>query len=264
MKLCQQYKKDWPAFAKKELEPARQQKMSEHLNVCPYCQQEFKKVQKLLVMSESFKGELKQVMETVDWDRLPAVITERVWEKQKKQTESRAFSRLFPWKWQPLTAGLVLGLILGVVLTIVITKPQKPGFLVARKDSRIALPADFVDRVDVALARRETIDYLERSQYLILELLQSRQPEEISRLLQPDKIRQLLTEKKYLNNQLDDVRLLKAKAICDQIEFLFLELSQLSPEMSAAELGRVRNMVEEKQLLLKINLVKKELQQGEV
>ena len=52
----------------------------------------------------------------------------------------------------------------------------------------------------------------------------------------------------------------KAKAICDQIEMLFLELSQISDELPAAELHRIRGFVEERQLLLKINLVKKELQ----
>ncbi len=54
----------------------------------------------------------------------------------------------------------------------------------------------------------------------------------------------------------------KAKAICDQIETLFFELSQFDGELAAAELGRIRGYVEERQLLLKINLVKKELQSG--
>ena len=54
----------------------------------------------------------------------------------------------------------------------------------------------------------------------------------------------------------------KAKAICDQIEMLFLELSQIDEELSAAEMGRIRDYVEGRQLLLKINLVKKELQSG--
>ena len=54
----------------------------------------------------------------------------------------------------------------------------------------------------------------------------------------------------------------KAKAICDQIELLFRELAQVSDELPAAELGRLRGFVEERQLLLKINLVKKELQSG--
>jgi len=41
---------------------------------------------------------------------------------------------------------------------------------------------------------------------------------------------------------------------------LFLELAQISDVLPAAELGRIRGFVEERQLLLKINLVKKELQ----
>jgi len=52
--------------------------------------------------------------------------------------------------------------------------------------------------------------------------------------------------------------------LCDQIEMLFLELIQLSPEMSEAELQSLREIIEGHQLLLKINLVKKELQTSEV
>ena len=151
-----------------------------------------------------------------------------------------------------------------MALTFLVIKPQKPDLITAKQDSRINLPAGFVERVDMKLARRDTLDYLERSQYLLLELLQADQGRESAGLLQPDNIQKLLTEKKYLNARLEDFQLLKAKAICDQIEFLFLELSQLSPELTAAELEKVRRMIEENQLLLKINLVKKELQQSEV
>ena len=54
----------------------------------------------------------------------------------------------------------------------------------------------------------------------------------------------------------------KAKALCDQIETLFLELSQIDTDLPAAELAKLRSYVEERQLLLKINLVKKELESG--
>jgi DNA polymerase/3'-5' exonuclease PolX len=77
-----------------------------------------------------------------------------------------------------------------------------------------------------------------------------------------ERARELLQKKKYLNAQLDRFQMAKAKAICDQIEALFLELSQINEELSAAELGRIRGVVQERQLLLKINLVKKELQSG--
>ncbi len=55
----------------------------------------------------------------------------------------------------------------------------------------------------------------------------------------------------------------KAKAICDQIEMLFLELSQIGGELPAAELAKdPRLSSRSASSLLKINLVKKELQRG--
>ena len=56
----------------------------------------------------------------------------------------------------------------------------------------------------------------------------------------------------------------KAKAICDQIEFLFYELTQISVQLSEEEISKIQNMIEEKKLLLKIKLLKKELEQSEV
>lgn len=263
MKICKKYKKEWPAFISGQLSPGRTEEMAAHLQTCAACRAELDETQKLMAMTESFKAELQEVMATVDWEALPADITDKVWERKMRLAPAAAPSPGRLWKWQPAVAGLFIGLLLGGVLTFLVFKPQKPGGLMARQETGLSLPADMVDRVDLALARRETIDYLERSQYLLLDLMQNGQPGESS-LIRQERIKQLLTEKKYLNNQLDDWRLMKARAICDQIELLFLELSQLSPELSARELEKVREMVEEKQLLLKINLVKKELQQDEV
>jgi len=74
--------------------------------------------------------------------------------------------------------------------------------------------------------------------------------------------RELLSKKKYLNRELDKFQMAKAKAVCDQIEMLFLELAQISGNLPEAELAKIRDLVEERQLFLKINLVKKELQNG--
>jgi len=52
--------------------------------------------------------------------------------------------------------------------------------------------------------------------------------------------------------------------LCDQIELLFLELIQLSPQMSEAELKGLQDLITSRQLLLKINLVKRELRPSEV
>jgi hypothetical protein len=80
--------------------------------------------------------------------------------------------------------------------------------------------------------------------------------------IRAERARDLVQKKRYLNAQLERYQMAKAKAICDQIELLFRELAQVSDELPAAELVRLRGFVEERQLLLKINLVKKELQSG--
>lgn len=263
MKACKKYQKEWTAFLSGELSANRMEDMAAHLQNCRSCQQELERTRNLVAMTESFKDELKQVMDTIDWEALPATIASKVWKKQEAGASARPLSGRWLWKWQPLAVGMFLGLLLGGILTLIVFKPQKPGWFTARQEPGISVPADLMERVDVAMARRDAIDYLERSQYLLLDLLQ-REQSSASVMFQRERIQKLLTEKKYLNNQLDDWRLMKARAICDQIELLFLELSQLSPELTAAELERVRKMVEEKQLLLKINLVKKELQQSEV
>ncbi|MGQ9800689.1 MAG: anti-sigma factor family protein [Candidatus Saccharicenans sp.] len=263
MKKCRQYKKDWPGFISRQLTPERMDAMSRHLQACSFCREELEQQRRLLAMADNFKEELKQVMATVDWESLPAVIASRLPEKEECPVTATADTGWRLWKWQPLAAGLFLGLVLGGALTFLVFRNREPGQPTTRQETGIFMPAELVDRVDLALARKETIDYLEKSQYLLLDILQTGEAP-ASTLLQQERIRQLLTDKKYLNNQLDDLRLMKARAICNQIELLFLELSQLSPEVSAAELERLRKMIEDKQLLLKINLVKKELQQSEV
>ncbi len=56
----------------------------------------------------------------------------------------------------------------------------------------------------------------------------------------------------------------KAKAICDQIELLFYELSRISEELSIEQIEGIQRLIDEKQLLLKIKLLKKELEESEV
>ncbi len=117
------------------------------------------------------------------------------------------------------------------------------------------------------MARRETLDYLEKSQYLLLDLIQS--PSGMPRETWGDelaikKARDLLSKKKFIDPQLDKFRLAKAKKICDQIEYLFYELTQISENLLPEDLKRIQDLIQERQLMLKIRLVKKELKNSEV
>ena len=104
---------------------------------------------------------------------------------------------------------------------------------------------------------------MEKSQYVLLDVFESKDggPGNFA-ALRSEQARDLLQKKKYLNAQLETHQMAKAKAICDQIEMLFVELAQLDDDLAAAEMERIRGFVRDRHMLLKINLVKKELQSG--
>jgi hypothetical protein len=98
-------------------------------------------------------------------------------------------------------------------------------------DEGFHVSRSFLDRVELEMARRATLDYLEKSQYVLLDFIQGPiQPasEGWRKSLASQKAKDLLMKKKYIDPQLNKFRLAKAKEICDQIEFLFFELAGIS------------------------------------
>ncbi|MBC7363197.1 MAG: zf-HC2 domain-containing protein [Candidatus Aminicenantes bacterium] len=264
MKDCRQVKTELVAYLSQELTEGEGVEVEKHLQGCLACQRELEEWKKVFHLVSEVKEEAQTVANSIDWSAEASRIVDNTWKPIQKQPEKKR-SWSFPgWRWQPLAAGLSLGLFLGAILTYLLITTGQVRFSSRQPDSNINLPQGFVEKVDLELARKQTIGYLETSEYLLSELLSNRKPEDFSSLLTSEKLREVLTEKKYLNDHLEDLRLRKAKNICDQIEMLFLELLQLSPQMSEIELEKIRQLVEEKQLILKINLVKKELQRGEV
>jgi hypothetical protein len=165
---------------------------------------------------------------------------------------------------KPAYAALLIGVLLGSLITFIVFRAPLPREVEA---GNFLVSQDFLENVELEMARRETLTYLEESQYLLLDFIQS-PSEKSAKFWQSEfasqKARGLLARKKYINPQLDKFKMAKAKAICDQIEYLFYELVQISTQLSEEEVSKIQNMIEEKKLLLKIKLLKKELEQSEV
>ncbi len=233
--------------------------MSEHNDKCPHCRAEADAYEKLVRETEAVKAEIRRAAASVDWDALPALIADRAAaELPKPAARHRAW--LAPFRMTPVLAGAAAGLVVGAVVMYFALRAPGP-----RPDPGMGYFAsgEFLDRAELEQARRNTVDYLEKSQYMLLEMLDSaEQGPVVPPAIRAERARDLVQKKRYLNAQLERYPMAKAKAICDQIELLFRELAELNDELPAAELGRVRGFVEERQLLLKINLVKKELQSG--
>jgi hypothetical protein len=264
MKECPMNNEDWLAYLSGDLEAGRRTTVAEHLKECPECRKEAERIRRIFDGAESVKGEIQEALRSVDWEALPSRIADYVYAKAQKPEKvslgERARLWLFQPRLRPVAAGVALGVLLGALGMYLILRGPVPGPANGRG---YYASREFLDRAELEMARRETVDYLERSQYVLLDFLGTPSGQAAARpALSMVQARELLSKKKYLNRELDKFQMAKAKSICDQIEMLFLELAQISGALPEAELAKMRNLVEERQLFLKINLVKKELQNG--
>jgi len=264
MNACPIKRADWLAYLSGDLEEGRRTTVAEHLKECPDCRREVEEIRRVFEGADAVKGEIQEVLHSVDWEALPSRVADYVFAKAKKPGRASLIERirmgLLQPRLRPVLAGLVLGLLLGAVgMYLALRNPS----LAPDQGKNYYASQEFLDRAELEMARRETVDYLERSQYVLLDFLGTPSGQAAARPgLSMAQARELLSKKKYLNRELEKFQMAKAKAICDQIEMLFLELAQISGDLPEAELAKIRDLVEERQLFLKINLVRKELQNG--
>jgi hypothetical protein len=264
MGKCAKNKAGWTAFLADEPEESGGRIMTEHLESCPECRAEAEEMRRVLEKAGAVRDEIRRAAASVNWEALPAVFADRIMadprvarasERMPRTGKSRA--RMAQRRLQPVLAGLAAGLIVGATAMYFVLGPPGPRM---GKDTGYHASAEFLDRAELEMARRDTLDYLKKSQYMLLDVLESSESGAGPAVFSPEQARELVSKKIYLNAQLDRFQMAKAKTLCDQIEMLFRELSDISEDLSAAELQRIRDLVEERQLLLKINLVRKELE----
>ena len=264
---CERYQRELAAYLYGELPDEMSRAMEAHLRACSDCSREMNDMKKVFNGADTLNPEIAAAMEGVDWEGLPDRIADRVLGKGSRVgvPGRRGFREiLFPSRMRPVYAALFIGALLGAALTFLVLRSPGPLELASRE---LVIPAGALEDMDIEVARRTTLDYLDRSQYLLLDLVQS-SPEKAADFWQSDyasnQAKDLLSKKRYIDQQLGSYQMSKAKILCDQIELLFLELSQISSELSAAELAKLQALIQERQLVMKIKLVKQELQGSEI
>ncbi len=261
---CKRIQKNTVAFLYGELRENERELFKAHLDQCPHCREELEEFKKISQVADDFKQDIDVAMASVDWETLPSQISEEVFKKDVRPPRRSWLGQvpgfLFQPRLRPVYAALFIGAVLGTILTFMVLRAPQPGEVA---DSEFFASQDFLENVELEMARRATLDYLERSQYLLLDFVQSpsqRSADFWKSEYAAEQARSLIEKKRYINPQLDKFQLAKAKAICDQIEFLFYELTEISVQLSAQEVSKLQRMIEDKQILLKINLLKKELE----
>lgn len=268
MNACKKTTRNMVAFLGDELKEKEKSRLESHLETCSHCREELRQLEEVFRAADSLTEDMENAVASVDWDVLPARVAAGFAGAKKERREATRHEGFWPFLFQPkfrlVFAGLLSGLVIGSLVTYVAFRTQ---FFKGSENGGIVVPQGFYDKMELEMARRETLDYLQGSEFLLLDFIQS-SPQKSVEFWQSDfasqKTKDLLSKKKYIDPQLEKFQLAKAKAICDQIELLFFELMQMSERLSGDELKKVQNLIEERQILLKIKLVRKELQQGEV
>lgn len=265
MNECRRFRRNLEAYWREEMDEHDRKTVKRHLDNCPDCAGEFMALEKVLEGADSLGREMRSALAGIDWDSQAEKIVASIWDQRPRARREEMRTRL--WKgvprFRPAFAGLLLGIMVGAVGMFI---AHRGGLFEKPKGEALFASREFLDRVDQEIARRETLAYLDKSQFVLLELAQAQTGSGDCRLTDAAarETRELLAKKKYLNPQLEKVRMAKAKDICDQIEMLFFELAQVSEGLTPAQCLGIQEMIEEKNILLKIKLLKKELQENEV
>jgi hypothetical protein len=267
MKNCQKVRKDIVAFLYGELSPDDRERVESHLDVCSLCREEARELEFVRKESGSLIPGLSEAMASVDWETLPGEIADKVLRQDAGPDllqVKKPWLSFFQSKWRPVYVGLISGIVIGSLATYLVLR--SPGMQISQAP-KLVFTSDLLEKAELEVVRRETLEYLEKSQYLLLDFVQSPSGEtgEIWRdgpTLQ--RARDLLSKKKFIDSQLDKFHMAKAKNICDQIEYLFYELTQISENLLPEDRKRIQDFIQDRQLMLKIKLVKKELKNSEV
>jgi len=263
MSACPIKKTDVTALLSGNLEEERRKAVTEHLKECRECRKDVEDLRRIFEEADAVKGEIREALGSVDWKALPDRIADYVFAQaaapEKRPSAGERFRAwIFQARLRPVLAGVVMGVVLGSFGMYMALRRPAP-----RPEAGFQASGEFLDKVELEMARRETVDYLEKSQYVLLDCFGAAPGRaSVRSAFNTAQAKELLSKKKYLNPQLDKLRMAKARVICDQIEMLFLELAQVGDGLPEAEMAKIRGFVEDRQLFLKINLVKKELQNG--
>ncbi len=267
MSACDRFELEAAAFAGGTLDADGEARMRAHARSCPECRRRLAEVEELLAGAAAVRGDIDSVMDTIDWEALPGTIAARIFDEPSRQPLFERLSDVMSgWgapRWRPVLGAALAGLIIGAGGMFFALRPRA---VPAGDRAGYFASSDVIDRMEYQMARQETLDYLDRSQTLLLEFAQNGAagPIPLSRADTVEKARALVEKKRYLNTQLESIPLAKARAICDQIELLFIELGRSGEDLTPAEAAEIRDYIERKQLLLKIKLLRSELTGSEV
>ena len=210
--------------------------------------------EKLFQDLEDIRRQVERESEAVDWEMNRRIIMQRI---QAERESVRHKTGIFAFPRRAALAGVVM-IAACFIASLVIFLPGAGETLI------ITGRVQNLEIIQNSFARMDTIDYLRESEMILSEIMDENMSAEFSIEDNRDRIRSLLRKKNYLDKNLGDLNLAKAKSVCNQIELLLFELTSEEHPVSRENIELVRYFVKSRKLLLKINILQDELSEREV
>jgi hypothetical protein len=249
------------------LDPAGRAEIDGHLSACPDCSREWSETRRVLGRVDKATAFPRQ--SEVDWSRFARDTVARARAAAAAQSGRRP-APLFPalaafarWGAALAAASLV------AILSLIFLRRPPPGEEagVPPPQEAIATPESMrrsAELIEGRLARLGAARYLADSRALLVGLVQSRarcrkEDGDLDVTLEKERSRQLLRRKNLYEGSLTGLEDQRLAALVGQLETILIQVSSLSDCAAARQIHELREQIERRQILLRIDLVTREL-----
>lgn len=250
MNTCETIRELFVEALYNELQGENARRLETHLKDCPACAAELAAMRSTLKIMD---GRVRPEPETAFWANFDAKLQARI--KESAMPEARPETKIVPfrrripqWAWQAAAALILVGL--GVVIGRSYLKVEPPVQTVRKTQ-----PAAPVHTVSADV---ETKRFLERSEVLLLGVVNTDPSNEevySSDIEHQRKVsRDLIQEASLIKGKLSDPRQRRLRELVSDLEVILLQIANLEAEQDQPEIEVLKNGVDRKGLLLKINL----------
>jgi hypothetical protein len=279
---CDACRENLAAYLYDDLEDDARGALERHLAGCAACREEQRGLQRTLLRlrtDAAFPSEAQ-----VDWEAFSRSTVQRAtgYKASRKHAPAPETAPRIPWwsllrttpGWTGAAAGLLVMLGAGLMYGLMggAAVPRDPGtgsvpviIGTIAEQAPARLPRPMLANIEESSARTSTQKYLSESRGLLMSLLSTTESCGKGMVdIKDDRARalELLRRQKFLEDDLQRLPLARAQDICHDLEGLLLEVASLNDCAPASHLGEIRSLVDERSLLLRLELVRDELKRG--
>jgi hypothetical protein len=268
IKMCEKFGADLAAYVYGDLLPDEIRELEVHVDTCRACSSELRGLQRTAL---SLKPESLFTRESeVDWGAFASATVKRATGFQANR--SRGNSSFLDWvdrMWRrPGLAAAAAGVLLMVGAALgtygAFSLRQEQPLVIQTNGAVVGptvparLPASMLDDIEAFSAKAGTQKYLSESRAMLVSLLGSPikcKKDSVDIRDERAKSLQLIRRQRLLANELNQLPLARAKQVCGDLERLLMEIVTLNDCAKAEQILELRKLVQEQQLLYRIDLL---------